>query len=104
MFIAFAMLGLGIVFLRVDLVNKFNELEWIEYKFDAWVVADAIKEMDADSDLDERDNFDELVRRINGDKLSDVQKQRIAQRLIDQHTPQVRHVEHPEAGHCREER
>ncbi|MAX27080.1 MAG: hypothetical protein CMJ19_21505 [Phycisphaeraceae bacterium] len=85
MFIAFAMLGLGIVFLRVDLVNKFNELEWIEYKFDAWVVADAIKEMDADSDLDERDNFDELVRRINGDKLSDVQKQRIAQRLIDQH-------------------
>ncbi len=84
MFIAFAMLGLGIVFLRVDLVNKFNELEWIEYKLDAWVVADAIKEMDADLDLDDHDNFDELVSRINDDKLSDVQKQRIAQRLIDQ--------------------
>lgn len=72
----FMVIALGIFFLQVDVISKWEDFDWISYKFDKWVISDAMREIRDDG----AENVQELTRRIGAEKLS----QRNAEKLIDQ--------------------
>ena len=78
----FLVIAAGILCLQVDVIEKWQEIEWVEYKFNAWVILDALSELDNATDVDDAWNVDVLRRRIRDDELSKTQMQEVAQSIF----------------------